>query len=230
MSAEATLRRLRESLPHFSEAAKGDNADEQARATLCYLVDRIVLVGDRREAPMSVDCSQCPNCGKVAPSERSPYCCPECREEASFVRQFRSHLVDESIFDLERQATLGQILWHQVGGGYPRRNALVSEKDRARVFAKTDGKCDECGAEATTFDHIGTACNRTINLRPMCSDCAVTKPFGDPRIVAGTEFDQTVGRLATRIVSAVALQPCDDAETWDWRAFLASRKKANRAP
>ncbi len=139
------------------------------------------------------------------------------------MRQFRAGLVEETVFDEQRQAALGQVLWHALGGGYPGRNALVPEKARARVFERTGERCEACGAPATTFDHIGSACNRPINLRPMCEDCAETKPFGDPTFLAQPEVVEKLRRIAARIGSPAPLRCCDNAESWDWRAYLSQR-------
>lgn len=75
---------------------------------------------------------------------------------SAFVRQFRSAVLDNKILDVERQAALGQKLWHVLGGGYPRRDVLVPDKVRLKVIEREGNKCQQCGAKATTIDHSGS--------------------------------------------------------------------------
>lgn len=192
---------------------------DAARAVLRLVLERPALPSE----PVTVDPSTCPNCDRPVDSTRSPYCGTECREVASFIRSFRSGLAEG--MDADRQLALGQVLWRIIGGGLPFRNSLISEKDLARLYKKTDGLCEACGAPATTVDHRGSHCNRTSNLRPMCDACAVTKPFGDEAVLNRPEAQNILTEIATRIGSENPIRPCDDAATWDWRAYVNLRKK-----
>ena len=98
----------------------------------------------------------CPNCGSPETGERSPYCTDACRAESAFVRQLRSVLANGSVFDEVRQIAFGEKLWHLLGGGYPRRQKLAFERTLATVFKRENGKCQMCGAPATTVDHLGS--------------------------------------------------------------------------
>ena len=129
----------------------------------------------------------------------------------------------------DRQVALGQILWKLIGGGYPLRNSLIPPRSLARALAATDFKCSSCGGVATTVDHIGSACNRTINLKPMCEGCAETRPFGDLRVLETREAISLLDELATRIRSEEPLRDCDDAVTWDWRDAVEQRKQSLRS-
>jgi hypothetical protein len=102
----------------------------------------------------------------------------------------------------------------------------VIGRARERLFERGGGKCERCGAVATTFDHIGSACNRPINLRLMCDVCAETREFGDPRVLDAPASAARLDRLARRIAAPVALFESDDADAWDWRAFLSRRSDA----
>ena len=152
----AILVRLAEALPSSTEMAAGEDIDIQARAALALLVERALGLSETAFVAVSCDPSTCPNCEAACTSPRSPYCSCECREESGFVRQVRSALASGVAFDLEKQATLGQNLWRLLGGGFPRRQRLVTDKERARLFKRNEGKCETCGASATTFDHLGS--------------------------------------------------------------------------
>jgi hypothetical protein len=209
---------LANELPRFGseELPIGD----AARATL-----RLVLEPPIADLPpIKPNPAVCPNCGQPASSTRSPYCGTDCRELAGFVRSFRSGLRDGTLSDPDKQIALGQVLWRILGGGLPFRNSLISEKDLARLYKKTDGRCEECGAPASTVDHRGSHCNRTTNLRPMCDACAITKPFGSESVLNKPSAQGLLTEMAARIASEEPLRPCDDAETWDWRAYVAARR------
>lgn len=200
----------------------GDDQDHRARATFNLLIER--MLGLKSFPPPIEECTTaCPNCGAPWTAAKSPYCSQNCREEASFIRQLRRLLTSDQAFDAEKQATQGQILWFLLGAGYPRRNALVVGRAREKLFAREEWKCQQCSGPATTFDHIGSACNRPINLRVMCDGCAKTKEFGDPRILGQASVQERLSRLAERTACPVALRPSDDPETWDWRTFLTRR-------
>ncbi len=210
-------------LPHSSEASLDDDADKRARATFALVIEKALAV-DETASSVAADPRTCPNCGAPQDSTRSPYCGERCREESAFVRQVRSLLKSGAPIEQERLASLGQVLWHALGGGYPRRLLLLDEKARLRAFKKSEGKCEACGAPAETFDHIGSACNRGSNLRPMCRKCAVTKDFGSQEHLTRPEVQEQLARLARRIGADQPIRCCDDAESWDWRAYIAERR------
>lgn len=133
-----------------SELAQTEGQDQD---TLARKVLRLVLEAGSGEETQTFSANSCPNCGRAATSARSPYCSDFCREESAFVRQFRSALASDAIADPERQAALGQKLWHLVGGGYPRRIALITPKAMAKVLQRG---CELCGAPAVTVDNIGS--------------------------------------------------------------------------
>lgn len=218
----AGLANFRQSLPEPAVRFQRSDEDLQASAVLA-LVFRALPEKTSWPKPTPADPSTCPNCGTPTAGTRSPYCGTECREIAAFIRQTRANLADGTLLDPERRAALGQVLWHLLGGGYPRRQRLVSEKDRAKLFAKANNQCQTCGAPATTFDHITTACNRPINLRVACDACTTTKQFEDAEFTEEPRVRNLLTELSIRIASPRALRVCDDAETWDWRAFVKER-------
>jgi hypothetical protein len=50
----------------------------------------------------------------------------------------------------------GEQMWRLLGGGLPRRLSLVPERSKERVIKKAEGKCELCGAPATTIDNTGS--------------------------------------------------------------------------
>ena len=126
--------------------------EEQTRTVLGLLLSHPAPI----LVPSVVNFETCPNCGILVKSKRSPYCSDECREVAAFVRQFRSAVREDSIAIPEKQAALGQKLWYVLGGGYPRRDVLVPDRVRLKVIEREGGKCQQCGAKATTIDHSGS--------------------------------------------------------------------------
>lgn len=212
----AVLERLRRELPPFGAP---DDPDEAIRSALRPLVERARVT---ENVPLPEDPLTCPNCGSPTSSERSPYCGTKCREMAAFIRQFRACMMDGSVFDIERQKGLGQALWSVQGGGFPRRQLMIEPKIVAKVIAKQGGVCAQCGAPATEVDHVGSACNRTSNLRAVCANCNRAKGFGD----ANYGFSEAYKECARRVGSYIPLHPCDDPAGWDWRAYLARRKAA----
>lgn len=212
----AVLERLGKELPPFGVP---DDPDVVIRSALRPLVER--ALGAEGEV-IPEDPATCPNCGIVTRSERSPYCGAKCREMAAFVRQFRACMADGAIFDPERQQGLGQALWSVQGGGFPRRQLMIEPKTVEKVIDKHGGVCAICGAPATAVDHVGSACNRTSNLRPVCADCNRAKGFGDRQY----SFNAIYQECATRVGSFTAIRVCDDPVGWDWRAYIARRKAA----
>lgn len=142
------LFKLLESLP--CEGLESD-LDLQARRTLRHLLEPALGRGGQAVEPGEP--LLCPNCGATATSLTSPYCSQLCREKAAFVRQFRAGLESGVAFEDERQANFGQNLWHLLGGGFPRRVALIPPKALAKITAR---RCEVCGAEAVTVDHTGS--------------------------------------------------------------------------
>jgi 5-methylcytosine-specific restriction endonuclease McrA len=215
----STLEQLHAELPVLSAPA---DTDEGARAALRIVIDH-ALRRDSRPV-IAEELLACPNCGGECRSAASPYCSPSCREQASFVRQLRRDIEKGFVFDPERQINLGQVLWQLLGGGYPRRVAMIVGKARERILARDEFRCTACGAPATTLDHIATACNRPINVRSVCEGCARTRHFGDHRLLERPEVKELLEMLAQRVANCPALRVCDNPETWDWRAFIRQRK------
>lgn len=221
------LERLCEELPPASEASSREDMEHRCRAALAVVTSAALSVSD--QGRVSSDPTLCPNCDACCTSERSPYCGGACRDEAAFVRQVRSGLIDGSVLDQVRQVAMGQVFWSLLGGGYPLRQSLVLERSRAVVYKRSGGLCENCGAPATEVDHIATACNRPINLRAVCRSCSKTRPFGDKAILEDDAVLAKVAGIAARLSAQEPIRCCDDAASWDWRAYLAARKSAAEA-
>lgn len=134
----------------LEDAEPGD-----ARSVLALLVGKAQAVSTPPPEPQW-DAGGCPNCGGEAFSTRTPYCGGPCRQEAAFVRQFRTALVEDTLHDTDRQTRLGQALWHLLGGGYPHRLPLILPSTAKQALKRTDGRCEGCGQPASTFDHLGS--------------------------------------------------------------------------
>lgn len=141
-------------LPHFSEVGSFTDQESRARATLSWVISEALLATDFKVIPAQP--TTCPNCGAEMGVERSPYCSDVCREEAAFVRQLRGSLAQGTVLEQERQVALGQKLWRILGGGLPLRQSLVLERTLNQVIKRYEGRCDVCGAPATTIDHTGS--------------------------------------------------------------------------
>lgn len=207
------LEPLLEALSHISS----DSIDDQARKVLAYTLNLTPSW-----TPFEQEPNQCPNCGKPCENPKSPYCSNWCREQSSMVRQFRSNVLTGAILIEEKQAVYGQIIWWLLGGDYPRRLAMVPESGKRQTLKRTGGLC-ECGQFATTFDHIGSACNRPSNLRPVCPACARIREFMHPEILDKPANQAILNNIASRLTATNALLICDDAASWNWREFLKSR-------
>lgn len=216
------LNALRDSLP-----TEVKTIEDEARATLYLLIEAADGLDDHSLQRLGADPARCPNCGDEVLAIRSPYCGVGCRETSAFVRQLRAGLADGAALDSERQIAFGQTLWHLLGGGRPLRLALIPKKVIAQVIAKGNGVCTRCGGAATTVDHIGTACNRPINLAPVCDRCTTIRAFGDAAVVARANAE--LMELAARIAAPAPLRVCDDAATWNWREFVNARQAQTAA-
>ncbi|MBS1724839.1 MAG: hypothetical protein JSS66_18000 [Armatimonadetes bacterium] len=145
------LKELRQMLPPVGLCREGDDQDLRARAALSLLLD-----APRSAVPSTLtDPWKCPNCGGACENARTPYCSERCKEEAAFVRQFRASFGNGNLADPERQAALGQKLWQVLGGGLPRRIALIPQRVWTRVLER-DVVCQICGAPAVLVDHAGS--------------------------------------------------------------------------
>jgi len=217
---EERLERLRELRIGLPDPAN-PSIEDRARQALAYVLDRILEARGATAVVVPPDPRGCPNCGQPTSSTKTPYCGEVCRETAGFVRQFRTGLTHGWMFDADRQVAMGQVLWHVLGGGRPLRQQIAPVKAREKVLKREHGRCEACGAPATTVDHVGSGCNRPINLRAVCDACCADRPFGDPKVIE--DAAATILDIAARIGSGEPIRCCDDAGTWDWRAYLAKR-------
>jgi hypothetical protein len=126
----------------------------QARAFLRSFVEHAIDAPAADAVPYAPE--NCPNCDAIVASARTPYCSDRCREESAFVRQFRAGVANGALMNPDKQAMVGQALWHVLGGGYPSRVAIVPKAAMSRALARTEGACEMCGAPATSVDHIGS--------------------------------------------------------------------------
>lgn len=141
---------LSKELPELSAS---ESIDDQARGVLRVLAERASAKLGERPQVVARDPKTCPNCGTGMTNPRSPYCGEKCREESAFVRQLRASLVNGAVTDQEKQASIGQNLWHLLGGGFPRRLTLIPKSVFAKVLSRG---CEICGEPAIAIDHTGS--------------------------------------------------------------------------
>lgn len=151
-SYRVRLARLSRSLPTFQDVAEGHEAG--ARAALGWFLTRALAVENVQGVAAAP--GTCPNCGAPHRSTKSPYCSACCKDQAGLVRQVRAGIAEGTIDDVDRQIALGEKLWRVIGGGFPRRRALLPVKGWERVLEREGRRCQQCGAPATTIDHVGT--------------------------------------------------------------------------
>jgi len=149
------IKELSAALPATSIVRQGDDLDLRARAVLALLIEKVAENASRSES-QPIDVLVCPNCGQPATSNTSPYCSDCCREQAAFIRQMRDRIRNRTLLEPQSQVMKGEQMWRLLGGGLPRRLALVPESARQRVFKRSEGKCEICGAPATTIDNTGS--------------------------------------------------------------------------
>lgn len=215
----ANLEKLMEDLA----ALKPSSIDDEAR-----LVLRHVLGLGVQALPVYTAVDLCPNCDGPCPNLKSPYCSEWCKAQASMVRQFRSNTMSGVILEHEKQAVYGQILWWLIGGGYPRRVAMLTEAGKRQALRRVNGVCG-CGALATTFDHLGSACNRPSNLKPVCKQCARIRPFLDSERMLSEQAKEVFTSSSGRMLATAPLRICDDPQLWDWRVFVKRDRPLTRS-
>jgi len=216
------LRHSRNSIPSQDSGNTTLAIEIQARKILRHVFDAS-LNGPQLSEAEYCDPRTCPNCGTVTGSTRTPYCSENCREMAGFVRQVRAGILAEWILEPEKQVALGQVLWHLLGGGRPLRLLIAPPRAKEAALKRENYRCEVCGEAATTVDHIGSGCNRPINLRAVCSNCCVDRPFDDPFVTDRPEFSKMIGRIRSRVWAESPIVCCDDPAAWDWRQYLAQR-------
>lgn len=145
---------LSNSLPDFACVASFETQEERARSVAAWFAAHAARL--EQGTVSAADPLACPNCDQSFFSLRTPYCSDPCKEHSAFVRQFRSALTNGMLETEERQVALGQKLWRLLGGGLPLRVGLIPERALARILARNDGKCENCGLPAKHVDHIGT--------------------------------------------------------------------------
>lgn len=124
-----------------------------------------------------------------------------------------------------------------LGGGYNANERKLTQTQRETVFQKDNGKCRNCGAQATEIDHITVPAHGDINhednLQALCSKCHREKTMKNLRPIETEEESTRATELRKRIASPTPLRACDSAD-WNhcWRQIAAKRRqlKASRRP
>ncbi len=214
------LTQLRAQLPDRNGSAL--SVEGQARGVLHLLLD---FAEDPTPSQSTAnDWSLCPNCDVSVESLSSPYCSENCREQAAFVRQFRSGLTTGALLLPDKQIAFGQKLWWILGGGLPLRESLIPESAKRQVSRRSEGKCETCGELMATVENVGSGCNRPLHLRAVCQLCSKTKPFGDSTWTQSSRVVELLTDFGRRVSVTTSERQCDDPDAWDWREFMARRR------
>lgn len=216
-----SLIQLREVLPSLS--LDGLSVEDQVRRVLYLLLDACEST-EPRVVPHD-DFGRCPNCDTPVESVSTPYCSEDCRGHAAFIRQFRSALATGSILTADKQIMFGERLWWLLGGGLPLRESRIPESAKRQVNKRSGGMCEFCGDPMTAVENFGSGCNRPLHLRAVCAACSKTKPFGDLEFSRSSPVVAALEGYKNRISAAAPLRPCDDPVGWDWRAYVAMRRR-----
>ncbi|QYK53081.1 MAG: hypothetical protein KF824_12590 [Fimbriimonadaceae bacterium] len=218
---EVTITELKVALPPFvNEEA---SLEEQVRSVLQLLMP---YASDGSAPAEHGDPNQCPNCDAPAESLSSPYCSETCRNQAAFIRQFRSALASGVILNPEKQVAFGERLWWLLGGGLPMRESRIPESAKRQVIKRCSGLCEFCAAPMAAIENFGSGCNRPLHLRAVCGDCSKTKQYGDLEFAQSPTVVQLLHDLSVRINAAMPSKPCDDPDNWDWRDYVAQRRNS----
>ena len=212
--------KLRVVLPELGDASL--SVEDQARTVLHLLLDCIENPGPLQIALETSD--RCPNCDGPTESTTSPYCSETCRDQAAFVRQLRAAFATDAILTPEKQIVFGERLWWLLGGGLPMRESRIPESAKRQVSKRSGGKCETCGEPMTAVENVGSGCNRPLHLLAVCGICSKTKAFGDVEFSRNPYVIQQLSELANRVGAETPLRQCDDANSWDWRAFVKARR------
>ena len=216
-----TKQHLRDAFPVFEDAVLG--LEGQAMGVLHLLIEHC----EDSAQPLAVidDPNSCPNCGARAESLTGPYCSAKCRDQAAFVRQFRAAMDSGSILTPEKQLVFGERLWWLLGGGLPLRESRIPASAKRQVVRRSGGNCEICGATLTAVENFGSGCNRPSHLRVVCDQCSATRSFNDAEFSRRPDVVELLISFAGRVWAAKPTRACDNPHDWDWRAFMAERRK-----
>jgi len=169
----------------------------------------------------------CLNCD-TSISDARLFCSDLCKDEAKFVRYFRSCLKDGRSDQPDVKEALRNRLAHILAGGYSERIRRLPQNIRDAVIKRDKGICQKCGGTGNQIDHIKGSSGNFTNLQLLCSNCHNEKTkSGFVTISKETHPEEWIKReaLLVRVHAPKTLRLCDN-EKWNklWRPLLKARK------
>ena len=175
---------------------------------------------------------RCANCDERIPYERASkgklFCSDICRDRASIVRYARGAIQDGRY---EREELVRQAVKIKLGfaigeKGYPETERTLSKQIRDAVFKRDKGKCQICGNDGTTIDHIRDSSPDLDNLQVLCQSCHNKKTFAGMK-PANPQQIALLRSLWERINSPMPHRLCDDETHWNgmWKKLSIELKQ-----
>ncbi len=177
---------------------------------------------------------KCVNCKGAIPITRQIklFCLDLCKDEAKYVRYYRSCMADGRVGQADVQMALRIQRAFLLSGGYNARERNISNDIREAVIASAGSRCSLCGKHGTEIDHILGTSDELSNLQLLCWSCHTKKTaegFKEltPDHPRYKEIMRRVQKLDDRIYAIIPVRECDNEEKWDdnYRTVLKKRKQ-----
>ncbi|HKO56344.1 MAG TPA: HNH endonuclease [Thermoanaerobaculia bacterium] len=173
----------------------------------------------------------CPNCDEPVPDARL-FCSELCREEAKYVRYYRTKIDDGSIVQADIRDALRMRLAHILAGGYHARLRQVPVDVRRAVIERDGGRCRACDAPGEEIDHIRGSKNDLSNLQLLCVDCHWKKTTRRMHRISAKSHPEEWAKANALVARVQAVEPirlCDDP-SWERRSrTIQARRRRSLA-
>ncbi len=175
----------------------------------------------------------CFNCDETVIADEKPelFCSERCKQEAAFVRYFRSCKRDGRINQIDVQEAFQIKIAHILAGGYKSKLRRLPLSIRQKVYERDNETCQKCGKPGRDIDHINDGSGDLKNLQVLCRDCHNKKTKSNfKELTSETENWEeksiTVENLRSRTESEMPKRISDDEEKWKslWRGFKSERE------
>lgn len=157
------------------------------------------------------------------------FCSDKCRQEAAFVRYFRSHKRDGRIYEPGVRETLKMKMAQILSGVSERR---LSKSTRQKIYERDNRTCQKCGQPASDIYHINGSSDNLENLQMLCRICHDQKTTANfvqltPEVEEYEEKKAIINSLLQRAKSVKPQQICDDDENWNanYKIILADMRE-----
>jgi len=164
----------------------------------------------------------CVNCSNEIPWTRviKLYCSDICKEEAKYIRYYRSCIRDGRIKKSDINEILRIRLAHLNSGGYSRLDRKISIDIRNIIIKRNNSKCQICGKIGTEIDHIKGDNNDLENLQLLCRKCHIKKSLANIKTINPNDenYNEILNKnriLELRAHNKTPLLICDDEINWN---------------